>query len=88
MSPARAIGAWISSAARFAAHTSAGDLVEPAVVDRAAAVAGTERRLHPVGPVRRAPLLEERLVVDAVREAAQRDAAVAEWSSIAGAMRA
>src|SRR5207302_7998107 len=48
----------------------------PAVVDRAPLVAGAGTHADPLGTVLWAALLEERLVVDAVREAAHRDAAI------------
>ena len=62
----------------LAAHTSAATLVEQAVRDRRRRGRRARAPSDPVGPVRRAALLEERLAVDAVGEAPQRDAAVAE----------
>ena len=47
MSAARAMGVWSSRAARLAAHTRAGRVVEHAVVDGTARVAGAERHRRP-----------------------------------------
>ena len=62
--------------------------VEGAVADGAVAVTRALERPDPLRSVRRAALLEERLLVDAVRVAPERDAAVARCAGPSPARRA